>query len=669
MIPKEVAARVKKLRETINRHNHLYYVEAKPEISDFEFDSLLSDLEALEKKYPELIDSTSPTQRVGSDISQGFEQVQHKTPMLSLGNTYSFEEITEFHNRIAKALATPWQYVCELKYDGTAIGITYKNGRLHRAVTRGDGTQGDDVTANVKTIRSIPLVLNGNDFPDEFEVRGEIFMPHAVFNEINEKRLRNGEQPFANPRNAAAGTLKQLNPKVVAERKLDCLVYYVLGDNLPLNNHYEKLQKAKEWGFKIPNSIKHCNTLNEVFDFISHWESEREKLPYDTDGVVIKVNRFDQQEQLGFTAKIPRWAIAYKYKTEQASTKLLSVTYQVGRTGAITPVANLAPVQLAGTTVRRASLHNADQIELLNLHVGDTVFVEKGGEIIPKIIGVDTTLRPINSEPYKYITHCPECSTELVRLDGEAKHYCPNQAGCPPQLKGRVIHFTSRKAMNIDGLGEETIELLFANNLVHDIADLYDLTYEQLLKLDRFAQKSAENAINGIEKSKQMPFPKVLFGLGIRYVGETTARTLATHFDLLSKLKQATFDELILVDEVGERIAQSIVDFFASQKNIELIDRLAKAGLTLEMETAEGNTKSNILNGQSVVISGKFSSVSRDELKELIVKHGGKNTSAISKSTNLLIAGENMGPAKLKKATELGIKIISENDFFTLIKS
>ena len=669
MIPKEVAARVKKLRETIHRHNHLYYVDAKPEISDFEFDSMLSELEALEKKHPEIIDSTSPTQRVGSDISKGFEQVQHKTPMLSLGNTYSFDEITEFHNRINKILDTPWQYVCELKYDGTAIGITYKNGKLHRAVTRGDGTQGDDVTANVKTIRSIPLVLTGNDFPDEFEVRGEIFMPHTVFNNINSKRLKNGEQPFANPRNASAGTLKQLNPKVVAERKLDCLLYYVIGDNLTINNHYEKLQKAKEWGFKIPNSIRQCNSLSQVFDFISHWETERHKLAYDTDGVVIKVNSLTQQKQLGYTAKIPRWAIAYKYKTEQASTKLLSVTYQVGRTGAITPVANLAPVQLAGTTVRRASLHNADQIELLNLHVGDTVFVEKGGEIIPKIVGVDSTLRPKNSEAYKYITHCPECSTQLVRLEGEAKHYCPNQAGCPPQLKGRVIHFTSRRAMNIDGLGEETIESLFANGLVHDIADLYDLTYEQLLQLDRFAQKSAENAINGIEKSKQMPFHKVLFGLGIRYVGETTARKITTHFGLLSKLKRATFDELILVDEVGERIAQSVVEFFASEKNMVLINRLTKAGLTLETASEEENTESSILNKQSVVISGTFSNVSREELKELITKHGGKNTSAISKSTNLLIAGDKMGPAKLKKATDLGIKIISENDFFTLIKN
>ena len=669
MIPNEIVARVKKLRETINKHNHSYYVEAKSEISDFEFDSMLNDLEALEKKYPELIDSTSPTQRVGSDISQGFKQVQHKTPMLSLGNTYSFEEVTEFHNRIAKTLNTPWQYVCELKYDGTAIGITYVNGKLHRAVTRGDGTQGDDVTANVKTIRSIPLILNGNDFPDEFEVRGEIFMPHAVFSEINEKRLKNDEQLLANPRNAAAGTLKQLNPKIVAERKLDCLLYYVLGDNLPHNNHYDNLQKAKEWGFKVPDSIKQCNTLQQVIDFITHWDTERKQLAYDTDGVVIKVNSFAQQEQLGFTAKIPRWAIAYKYKAEQASTKLLSVTYQVGRTGAITPVANLAPVLLAGTTVRRASLHNADQMELLDLHVNDTVFVEKGGEIIPKIVGVDTKLRLANSQTYRYITHCPECSTELVRLEGEAKHYCPNQAGCPPQLKGRVIHYTSRRAMNIDGLGEETIELLFANGLVHDIADLYDLTYEQLLTLDRFAKKSAENAINGIEKSKQMPFQKVLFGLGIRYVGETTASKLATHFRLLSKLKQATFEELILVDEVGERIAQSIVDFFANEKNMELINRLTNAGLTLAMEAVEQNIESNILNGQTVVISGTFVSISRDELKELVTKHGGKNTSSVSRTTNLLIAGDKMGPAKLQKATELGIRILSENDFFEMIKS
>ena len=667
MIPKDVIARVERLRKEINRHNHLYYVEAKPEISDFEFDAMLSDLQALEKKYPELLDSSSPTQRVGSDISQGFQQVTHKYPMLSLANTYSFDEVKDFHNRIAKSLSQPWQYVCELKYDGTAIGLTYKNGKLLRAVTRGDGVQGDDVTANVKTIRSIPLTLNGNDFPEEFEIRGEIFMPHAVFDAINAKRTEQGETPFANPRNAAAGTLKQLNPKIVAERNLDCLLYFILGEDLPFDNHYENLLKAKDWGFKIPENIKLCQTVDEVTRFIEHWDTARKSLPYDTDGVVIKVNSYQQQNLLGYTAKTPRWAIAYKYKAEQVSTKLLSIDYQVGRTGAITPVANLEPVLLAGTTVKRASLHNADQMAILNLHVGDTVFVEKGGEIIPKIVGVDANRRATSSKIFEYITHCPECGTKLIRPDGEAKHYCPNQAGCPPQLKGRVIHFISRKAMNIDGLGEETVELLFSKGLVHDIADLYDLTYEQLIGLDRFADKSAKNAIASINNSKKMPFHKVLFGLGIRYVGETTARKLATHFGLLENLKQATFEQLIEVDEVGERIAQSIVSFFSDAKNIELIKRLEDAGLTLESETNSSNSANGVLNGQTVVISGTFSRISRDELKEMVIQHGGKIASTVSASTNLLIAGDKMGPAKLDKATKLGVRIISEDDFFDLI--
>ncbi len=668
MVPKEIATRVKRLREEINRHNHLYYVEAKPEISDFEFDAMLSDLEALEKKYPELLDSNSPTQRVGSDIAQGFTQVTHRYPMLSLANTYTFDEIKEFHNRISKTLTSPWQYVCELKYDGTAIGITYKDGKLFRAVTRGDGTQGDDVTTNVKTIRSIPLELHGTDYPNDFEIRGEIFMPHAAFDEANAQRNQKGEAPFANPRNAAAGTLKQLNPKVVAERKLDCLLYFLLGENLPFDNHYQNLQKAREWGFKIPDNIKLCNTVDEVIEFINHWDSARRNLPFDTDGVVIKVNSYQNQTQLGFTAKTPRWAIAFKYKAEQVSTKLLSVDYQVGRTGAITPVANLEPVLLAGTTVKRASLHNADQIALLDLHIGDTVLVEKGGEIIPKIVGVDTTQRSGNTQNIDYITHCPECGTQLTRPEGEAKHYCPNQAGCPPQLKGRVIHFISRKAMNIDGLGEETVELLFSNGLVKDIADLYDLTYDQLLALDRFADKSASNAIASIAESKKVPFHRVLFGLGIRYVGETTARKLALHFGLLENLKNATFDQLTEVDEVGDRIAQSIVEFFAEPKNIELINRLKEAGLMLSQDSSTEASLSDRLSGQSVVISGTFSRISRDELKDLVMKHGGKVLSAVSASTNLLIAGDKMGPAKLDKASKLGVKIISEDDFFELIK-
>lgn len=669
MVSKDIVFRVKQLREQISYHNHQYYVLSKSEISDFEYDLMLKDLEALEKKYPELINENSPTQRVGSDVSEGFKQVEHKYPMLSLANTYSFEELDDFHNRIAKTLQEQWQYACELKYDGTAIGITYRGGKLLRAITRGDGTQGDDVTANVKTIRSIPLVLSGNDYPDEFEIRGEIFMPHAIFEELNTIRVEQGEAPFANPRNAASGTLKLLNPQTVAQRRLDCLLYFLLGDNLPFDNHYQNLTKAKDWGFKVPNSLVLCKDIDEVKEFISKWDEKRKELPYDTDGVVVKVNSIKQQQQLGFTAKTPRWAIAYKYQTEQGSTRLLSVDYQVGRTGAITPVANLEALQLAGTTVRRASLHNADQISLLDLRMDDTVFVEKGGEIIPKIVGVNTDLRKPNAKPLVYATHCPECGTELIRLDGEAKHYCPNQAGCPPQIKGRVMHFASRKAMNIDGLGEETIELLFSQGLVNDIADLYDLKYEQLIGLERFAQKSAQNAIDGIEESKKVPFHKVLFGLGIRYVGETTARKLAMHFGLLSSLKSATFDELIGVDEVGERIAQSIVNFFSDEKNLKLIQRLEEAGLNLRIEEQNKTLSDEKLNGLSVVISGTFSRISRNELKELVLSQGGKILSAVSSNTDLLIAGDKMGPAKLNQANKLGIKIISEDDFFTLIES
>lgn len=669
MVSKDIVNRVKQLREQINYHNHQYYVLSKPGISDFEYDMMLKDLEALEKRYPELTHENSPTQRVGSDISEGFKQVVHKYPMLSLSNTYSFEELDDFHNRIAKALNEPWQYVCELKYDGTAIGITYRNGNLLRAVTRGDGTQGDDVTANVKTIRSIPLVLNGNDYPEEFEIRGEIFMPHAVFDELNVIRVEQGEAPFANPRNAASGTLKLLNPQTVAQRKLDCMIYFLLSDNLPFDNHYDNLTKAKDWGFKVPDSFVLCENIDEVKEFIDKWDQKRKKLPYDTDGAVVKVNSLKQQQLLGYTAKTPRWAIAYKFKTEQVSTKLISVDYQVGRTGAITPVANLKPVKLAGTIVKRASLHNADQVAILDLRLNDTVFVEKGGEIIPKIVGVDIDLRNSNAKPIEYITHCPECGTELTRLDGEAKHYCPNQAGCPPQLKGRVIHFASRKAMDIEGLGEETIELLFSQGLIHDIADLYTLRYDQLIGLERFAQKSAQNAIDGIEVSKKKPFHKVLFGLGIRYVGETTAYKLAIHFGLLSSLKSATFDELVEVDEVGERIAQSIVDFFSNEKNQNLIQRLEDAGLNLKSDILENTVSDGKLKGLSVVISGTFSRISRNELKELVLSQGGKILSAVSANTDLLIAGDKMGPAKLDTAIKLGVKIMSEDDFFTLIES
>ena len=667
MLPKDIAKRVQYLRDELNRHNHLYYVLAKPEISDFEYDAMLKDLEALEKKYPELADENSPTQRVGSDQTEGFKQVTHRYPMLSLANTYSFEELEDFHERVAKVLTGQWEYVCELKYDGTAIGLTYRNGRLFQAVTRGDGTTGDDVTNNVKTIRSVPLTLHGDDFPTEFEIRGEVLMPHAIFEELNTQRAEQGETPFANPRNAAAGTLKLLNPKVVAERKLDCMLYNLLGETLPYNNHYQNLLKSRDWGFKISEHVRLCKNLEEVKAFIDHWDTSRHSLPFDIDGVVIKVNGFSQQEELGYTSKTPRWAIAYKFKAEQVETTILSIDYQVGRTGAVTPVANLHPVQLAGTTVKRASLHNADQMELLGIRIGDTVLVEKGGEIIPKIVGVDLNQRPDHSEPLHFITHCPECGTKLVRFESEAKHYCPNQTGCPPQLKGRIIHFVSRKAMNIDGLGEETIELLFNEGLVSDIADLYDLTYKQLVGLERFADKSASNAIANIAKSKEEPLHKVIYGLGIRYVGETTARKLSSHFGLMDNLKNATFEQLMEVEDVGEIVAQSILSFFADKKNLYLIERLEKAGLRLNVESTDFPEGEKKLNGMSVVVSGTFSQISRDALKELIIKHGGKVQSAVSASTSFLVAGENMGPAKLDKATRLGIKIITENDFFKLI--
>ena len=667
MLPKDISKRVQHLRNELNRHNYLYYVLAKPEISDFEYDAMLKDLEALEKKYPELADENSPTQRVGSDQTKGFKQVTHRYPMLSLANTYSFEELEDFHERVAKVLTGQWEYVCELKYDGTAIGLTYRNGRLFQAVTRGDGTTGDDVTNNVKTIRSVPLNLHGDDFPSEFEIRGEVLMPHAIFEDLNTQRAEQGETPFANPRNAAAGTLKLLNPKVVAERKLDCMLYNLLGETLPYNNHYQNLLKSRDWGFKISEHVRLCKNLEEVKAFIDHWDTSRHSLPFDIDGVVIKVNGFSQQEELGYTSKTPRWAIAYKFKAEQVETTLLSIDYQVGRTGAVTPVANLHPVQLAGTTVKRASLHNADQMELLGIRIGDTVLVEKGGEIIPKIVGVDLNQRPDDSEPLHFIDHCPECGTKLVRFESEAKHYCPNQAGCPPQLKGRIIHFVSRKAMNIDGLGEETIELLFNEGLVNDIADLYDLTYEQMVGLERFADKSASNAIANIAKSKEEPLHKVIYGLGIRYVGETTARKLSSHFGLMNNLKNATFEQLMEVEDVGEIVAQSILSFFADKKNLYLIERLEKAGLKLNAESTDFPEGEKKLNGMSVVVSGTFSQISRDALKELIIKHGGKVQSGVSASTSFLVAGENMGPAKLEKATRLGIKIISENDFFKLI--
>jgi DNA ligase (NAD+) len=629
---------------------------------------MLKDLEVLEKMFPQFADSSSPTARVGSDVSEGFTQVAHRYPMLSLANTYSFEELDEFDARIRKVIPQGVEYVCELKYDGTAISITYLNGFLSRAVTRGDGTRGDEVTANVKTIRSIPHSLNGTDFPSDFEIRGEIFMPHAVFDSINAQREEQGEAPFANPRNAAAGTLKILDSKVVASRNLDCYLYFILGENLPFDNHFQNIQKAKEWGFKVPVEARLCGSIDEVKKFITHWETARKQLPYDTDGVVVKVNSLKYQNLLGFTAKTPRWAIAYKYKAEQAETKLLSVDFQVGRTGAITPVANLEPVQLAGTTVKRATLHNSDQIVMLNLHKGDTVLVEKGGEIIPKIIGVVKDKRANNSAEVEFISHCPECGSELIRPEGEAKHYCPNLYGCPPQLKGRIIHFISRKAMDIDGLGEETVELLYNQGLIKDYADLYNLTYEQLLPLERFAKKSATNAINSIAKSKDIPLHRLIFALGIRFVGETTAQKLARHFGSIEAIRSASFEQLVEVDEVGERIATSIVEFFASTTNKILIEKLENNGVKAFFEANLVVPESDKLLGENVVISGTFTQVSREEAKNLVEMHGGKVLSSVTGNTTLIVAGENMGPSKLEKARKFGIKIVSEDEFLKIIQ-
>lgn len=668
MEPENAKQRIQQLVDELNRHNHLYYVLSSPAISDFEYDKLLKELEQLEQQFPSLVDPYSPTQRVGSDLTGEFVQVKHKYQMLSLANTYSPEELTDFDARVRKVIDSGLEYVCELKYDGVAIGITYRNGVLAQAVTRGDGTVGDDVTANVRTIKSIPIKLHGDDFPAEFEIRGEIVMPRNVFDSINKQREVDGDAPFANPRNAASGTLKLLDPTVVASRKLDCYLYYVLGENLPYESHYQNLVKAREWGFKVPDTIHLATSINNVLDFINDWETKRHSLLFDTDGVVVKVNSLKQQKALGFTAKTPRWAIAYKYKAEQAATELLSIDFQVGRTGAITPVANLMPVQLAGTTVKRASLHNADQIALLDIRVGDMVLVEKGGEIIPKIVGVDTSKRPQEAIPFEFITACPECGAALVRPEGEAKHYCPNDTGCPPQIKGRIEHFISRKALNIDGLGEETVELLYSKGLIHDVADLYTLSKEQLLELDRFAQKSADNAIASIKKSLEIPFPRVLFGIGIRYVGETTAKKLAQHFESLEAIMNATTDDLLAVDEVGERIAASIKEFFSIPKNRDIVSRLREFGLQLQVDKSQFEALSAKLDGMNVVISGSFSSISREELKELIAKHGGNNQSAVSGNTTMLVAGDKIGPAKLGKARKLGVKIVSEEEFFKLIQ-
>ena len=658
---------IQKLREELNQHNHNYYVLDSPTISDFEFDQKLKQLQGLEQLHPEYFDENSPTQRVGGAVTKNFETVKHDHRMYSLDNSYSKEELVDWEKRVQKVLGdVPLEYTCELKYDGASISITYENGKLKRAVTRGDGVQGDDVTNNIKTIKSIPLKLKG-DFPDKFDVRGEIILPFAGFEKMNQELIEIGETPYSNPRNTASGSLKLQDSAEVAKRPLDCLLYFLIGNKLPFNSQFEGLETARNWGFKVPKESKLANSLEEVFQFIDYWDVHRHDLAYETDGVVIKVNDFQQQEELGFTAKSPRWAIAYKFKSEQVSTRLNSISYQVGRTGAITPVANLEPVQLAGTIVKRASLHNADQIEKLDIRIGDTVFVEKGGEIIPKIIAVDLSKRPELSEPTKYITHCPECQTELIRGETEANHYCPNFYGCPPQIIGRIQHFISRKAMDIEGLGGETVALLYNNGLVQNYADLYQLTVADILPLERMAQKSAENLVNGVENSKNIPFERVLYALGIRFVGETVAKKLAKHYKSIDSLSQASLMDLVLVDEIGERIAQSVIDFFENQENSLIIERLKNYGVQFETVEIINPNATNKLSGKTFVVSGVFEQFSRDDLKKAIEDNGGKVGSSISAKTDYVVAGANMGPAKLEKAVKLNIPIISEDDFKTML--
>lgn len=663
-----IGAEIQRLTDELNRHNHLYYVESNPEISDYDFDQLLQKLQQLESEYPEFASDLSPTKRVGGDITKKFETVKHRFPMLSLSNSYSEEEIIEWGNRIKKTIETPVEYVCELKYDGVAIGISYLNGKLVRAVTRGDGVQGEDVTNNVKTIKTIPLQLKG-DFPANFDIRGEIYFPIKAFEKTNEERRSNGELEFANPRNSASGTLKLQDSKVVASRGLDCMLYGIYGDDLPFDNHLESVQKAKDWGFKVPivdaKYIFKTDSIDGIMDFIHYWDSKRRDLPFEIDGIVIKVNSYEIQSELGFTAKSPRWAIAYKFKAERVETILEQVTFQVGRTGAITPVANLKPVHLGGTTVKRASLHNADQIGKLDLHIGDSVYVEKGGEIIPKIVGVNEGLRSSSAVKVEFMNVCPECQTELVRRDGEVQHFCPNEKTCPPQVKGKIEHFIARKAMNIDGLGSETVDLLFSKGLVKNVADLYDLTFDQVIDLERMAEKSANNLLKGIVDSKQISFERVLFAVGIRFVGETVAKQLAKGFKNIEALALAKFDELVALDEIGEKIAISVQNYFLDEDNVNLIERLQKAGLQFEVE--EKALSSENLKGKNFVVSGVFSLFTRDELKVLIEQNGGKNVSSISSKTDYVIAGANMGPAKLEKATQLGVEIISEDDFVRMI--
>jgi DNA ligase (NAD+) len=666
---KSVYEEIMSLREALTRYNHEYYVLDAPTISDFEFDQQLKRLEALENQYPEYFDPDSPTQRVGGAVTKNFETVVHRHRMYSLDNSYSREDLFEWEARMQRILGdVKLEYVCELKYDGASISLTYNDGKLFRAVTRGDGFQGDDVTANVRTIRSVPLVLKGN-YPNSFDIRGEIVLPISGFNKMNEALIEIGETPYANPRNTASGSLKLQDSAEVAKRPLDCLLYFIIGADLPFDNQFDALQAARNWGFKVPAEAKLVQDMQGVFDYIDYWDIHRHDLPYETDGVVVKVNLFSHQQELGFTAKSPRWAMAYKFKSEQAESVLESISYQVGRTGAITPVANLQPVLLAGTTVKRASLHNADQIAKLDVRLGDAVFVEKGGEIIPKIVGVNLSKRKADSEPLVFIDSCPECGSELVRNEGEAQHFCPNYIGCPPQIIGRIQHFISRKAMDIEGLGGETVALLYENGLIENYADLYDLEASQLLPLERMAQKSAENLINGLQQSVNIPFERVLYALGIRYVGETVAKKLARHYKNIEVLAQQTEENLIEVDEIGARIAQSVVSFFQNQENRILIERLKKAGLQFEILSDDARLVSDKLTGKTIVISGVFSLYSREELKNLIEAHGGKVGSSISAKTHYLVAGENMGPVKLEKAKKLNIPILSEGEFSEIIKN
>ena len=661
MIQQQIA----ELREQLHKHNHKYYVENNPEISDQEFDALLRELSDMEMQHPEFADPNSPTQRVGSDITNAFESVEHRFAMLSLSNTYSKDELAQFLTRVEKEVGA-CEYVCELKFDGTAISLTYEDGELTRAVTRGDGTRGDNVTRNVRTIGSIPLKLAQGNYPTLFEIRGEILLPYSSFDRLNAERLEQGENPFANPRNAAAGTLKLQSSATVAKRGLDCSLYQIAGENLPFESHWENLTAARKWGFKVSDTMRLCSTQKDIFDFIDEWDTARKSLPFATDGVVIKVNRYSAQRELGFTAKAPKWAVAYKFKAEQALTKLLSVDYQVGRTGAITPVANLDAVELSGTTVRRASLHNAEQIAALDIRIGDMVYVEKGGEIIPKITGVELSERHADILPIKYIEFCPECGTRLVKFDGEAKHYCPNQSHCTTQIIGRIIHFIRRKAMDIDELGDQTVELLYNSGLLKNIADIYDLHAEQIATLPRLGEKSARNIIESIEASKRVPFERVLFALGIRFVGETTAKHLAKAFKNLNKIATATREELLETDEVGDKIADSITEYFADKDNLSIIERLKLSGVTTQI--VERKLSSQSLEGKSFVVSGKFTRYTRDEIKSLIESHAGRNIAAVSANVDYVIAGEKMGPAKLQKAEKLGIKIISEDDFTAMIE-